>query len=57
MDGLCFKYDYCYKDGIEDVLIQYGGDSILFGIVVVQDFFVDEEMCILFIVQDIEVLI
>lgn len=54
-DGLRLKHDHRHKDGTEDVLTQYGGDSTPPGTAAAQDFPVDEETRTLFIAQDIEV--
>lgn len=53
--GLRLKHDHRHEDGSEDVLTQYGGDSLSGGSAARQDFPVDAETRTLFIAQDIEV--
>jgi len=53
--GLRLKHDHRHKDGSEDVLTQYGGDSDATGSIGQQDFPADEETKALFIRENIEV--
>jgi len=53
--GLRLKHDHRHRDGSEDVLTQYGGDSTADGNAARQDFPVDAETRTLFIDQEIEV--
>lgn len=53
--GLRLKHDHRHKDGSEDVLTQYGGDSDATGSIAQQDFPADAETKALFIRENIEV--
>lgn len=53
--GIRLKHDHRHKDGTEDVLTQYGGDSDATGSVGQQDFPADAETKALFIRENIEV--
>ena len=54
-DGVRLKHDHRHRDGSEDVLTQYGGDSTGPGTATRQDFPADEETKALFIREGIEV--
>jgi len=54
-NGLRLKHDHRHRDGSEDVLTQYGGDSIPGGTPARQDYPVDAETRTLFTAQDITV--
>ena len=54
-DGIRLKHDHRHKDGTEDVLTQYGGDSDATGSSGQQDFPADAETKTLFIREGIEV--
>ncbi|MHA7899481.1 MAG: hypothetical protein ACX94B_06410 [Henriciella sp.] len=53
--GVRLKHDHVHKDGSEDVLTQYGGDSNQSGSAAVQFFPADDETKTLFIQEGIEV--
>ena len=53
--GVRLKHDHRHKDGTEDVLTQYGGDSDATGSTSQQDFPADAETKALFIRENIEV--
>ena len=53
--GIRLKHDHRHKDGTEDVLTQYGGDSDETGSISQQDFPADAETKALFIRENIEV--
>ena len=55
VNGVRLKHDHRHKDGTEDVLTQYGGDSDGTGAVGYQDFPADDETKALFIQEEIEV--
>ena len=54
-EGVRLKHDHRHRDGSEDVLTQYGGDSVGAGTELRQDFPADEETKTLFIREGIEV--
>ena len=54
-NGIRLKHDHRHKDGTEDVLTQYGGDSDASGNIGQQDFPADAETKALFIRENIEV--
>ena len=54
-EGIRLKHDHRHKDGTEDVLTQYGGDSDATGSAGQQDFPADAETKALFIRENIEV--
>lgn len=54
-DGIRLKHDHRHRDGTEDVLTQYGGDSLDEGTSARQDFPADQETKLLFIREGIEV--
>lgn len=53
--GLRLKHDHRHEDGSEDVLTQYGGDTLGEGTAVRQEFPADQHSKDLFIAQDIPV--
>lgn len=55
VDGVRLKHDHRHKDGTEDTLTQYGGDSLPPGTDIRQAFPADDETKALFIREDIEV--
>ena len=55
VDGVRLKHDHRHKDGSEDVITQYGGDSNENGAAGYQDFPADDDTKALFIREDIEV--
>ena len=55
VEGIRLKHDHRHKDGTEDVLTQYGGDSLTVGTEAVQAFPADDETKALFIREGIEV--
>ena len=54
-DGIRLKHDHRHRDGTEDVLTQYGGDSLPTGTSTLHEFPADAETKALFIREDIEV--
>lgn len=54
-DGIRLKHDHRHRDGSEDVLTQYGGDSLASGTSARHEYPADEETKALFIREDIEV--
>ncbi|NQY15394.1 MAG: hypothetical protein HRT81_16285 [Henriciella sp.] len=54
-DGIRLKHDHRHRDGTEDVLTQYGGDSLPTGTSALHEFPADEDTKALFIREDIEV--
>ncbi len=55
VEGVRLKHDHRHKDGTEDVLTQYGGDSDDTGAAGYQDFPADAETKALFVQENIEV--
>lgn len=55
VDGVRLKHDHRHRDGTEDAVTQYGGDSNAVGSVSFQDFPADDETKALFVREDIEV--
>lgn len=55
LQGIRLKHDHRHRDGTEDVLTQYGGDSQGAGSAAHQDFPADEETKVLFMREGIEV--
>lgn len=55
VDGIRLKHDHRHRDGSEDVLTQYGGDSLGTGSAARQDYPADDETKALFIREGIEV--
>lgn len=55
VDGIRLKHDHRHRDGSEDVLTQYGGDSSDTGTATYQDYPADDETKALFIREGIEV--
>lgn len=55
LDGVRLKHDHRHRDGTEDVVTQYGGDSDGTGSVAAQDFPADDETKDLFIREGLEV--
>lgn len=55
LDGVRLKHDHRHRDGTEDALTQYGGDSNAVGSVSFQDFPADDETKALFVREDIEI--
>jgi len=53
--ALRLKHDHRHKDGTEDILTQYGGDSLTLGTLMRQEFPVDAETRALFTQEKIEV--
>lgn len=53
--GIRLKHDHRHRDGTEDILTQYGGDSLPDGDAGRHDFPADDETKALFIQEDIEV--
>jgi hypothetical protein len=54
-DGIRLKHDHRHRDGTEDALTQYGGDSLPSGTSALHEFPADEETKALFIREDIGV--
>ncbi len=55
VNGIRLKHDHRHRDGSEDVLTQYGGDSLQPGSAARQDFPADAETKALFVREGIEV--
>jgi len=55
VDGIRLKHDHRHRDGSEDVLTQYGGNSDDAGTATRQDYPADDQTKTLFIAEDIEV--
>lgn len=55
VNGIRLKHDHRHRDGSEDVLTQYGGDSLGDGTAAHQDYPADDETKTLFIREGIEV--
>ena len=55
LEGIRLKHDHRHRDGTEDVLTQYGGDSQAGGTANRHDFPADDETKALFIQEEIEV--
>ena len=54
-EGIRLKHDHRHRDGSEDVLTQYGGDSLTSATSALHEFPADEETKALFIREGIEV--
>ena len=54
-EGIRLKHDHRHRDGTEDVLTQYGGDSLPTGTSTRHDFPADDETKALFVREGIEV--
>ena len=55
VDGIRLKHDHRHRDGSEDVLTQYGGDSDDTGTAARQNYPADDETKTLFVAEGIEV--
>ncbi len=55
VDGIRLKHDHRHRDGSEDVLTQYGGDSDGTGTAARHDYPADDETKTLFVAENIEV--
>lgn len=55
VDGIRLKHDHRHRDGSEDVLTQYGGDSDETGTATRQDYPADDETKVLFTAEGAEV--
>lgn len=54
-EGIRLKHDHRHRDGTEDILTQYGGDSLATGTSARHDFPADDETKALFVREGIEV--